>query len=96
MDDEEDLLDAIEKTLADLGYKVIGKNSGAGALAAFRAAPDSFDLIITDQTMPDIRGDALVEEFRRIRSDIPIILCTGFSSVIDADEAKRWALTLSV
>lgn len=41
-----------------------------------------------DQTMPDMRGDALVKKFRRIRPDVPIILCTGFSQATDADEAK--------
>ncbi len=89
VDDEVDLVDAIGKNLEDLGYAVIGKNSGAEALETFRAAPDRVDLIVTDQSMPDARGDVLVKEFRRIRSDIPIILCTGYSHVVDADKAKE-------
>lgn len=88
VDDEKDLVDAMGKSLGELGYDVMGKNSGAEALESFRIAPQNFDLIITDQTMPDIRGDSLVKEFRRIRPDVPIVLCTGFSQVMDADEAK--------
>ena len=45
------------------------------------------DLVVTDQTMPQMTGDVLARELRQLRSDIPIILCTGFSHVIDADKA---------
>jgi CheY-like chemotaxis protein len=58
------------------------------ALEVFRAAPQRFDLVITDQTMPRMTGDALSRAVRRIRPDIPIVLCTGFSHMIDAERAK--------
>ena len=48
----------------------------------------SFDLVITDQTMPHMPGEVLVRALRRIRPDIPVILCTGYSSNIDAKKAK--------
>ena len=54
----------------------------------FRAAPEGFDLVITDQTMPAMTGASLVAELRRIRPDIPIILCTGFSHLMTADQAR--------
>jgi DNA-binding NtrC family response regulator len=56
-------------------------------LASFQNTPDRFDLVITDQTMPMMTGEVLVQELRKIRPDIPIILCTGYSHRIDADKA---------
>ncbi|MGE5303648.1 MAG: ATP-binding protein [Alphaproteobacteria bacterium] len=92
VDDEPDLVDVVQEGLQDLGYEVLGKTNGTEALETFRAMPDRFDLIITDQTMPDITGDALAREFRRIRPDIPIILCTGFSHVVDGDNAEAMGI----
>ena len=88
VDDEPDLVDVVREGLQGLGYDVVGITNGMEALETFRAEPDRFDLIITDQTMPEITGEALTKEFRSIRPDIPIILCTGFSHVIDSDDAK--------
>lgn len=51
------------------------------------AAPQRFDLMITDQTMPDLTGDALTRALRHIRPDMPIILCTGFSHTMTAEKA---------
>jgi CheY-like chemotaxis protein len=59
------------------------------ALDLFRAAPDQFDLVITDMTMPHITGDNLVKEILNIRPDMPTILCTGFSEKIDEEKAKQ-------
>ena len=53
----------------------------------FRAAPYRFDLVITEQTMPSLTGDALARALRAIRPEIPIILCTGFSRTIDTEKA---------
>jgi CheY-like chemotaxis protein len=92
VDDEPDLVEVIQEILAGLGYQVAGKTSGTEALETFRAAPREFDLIITDQTMPDVTGEALTREFRAIRPDIPIILCTGFSHVIDGENAKAMGI----
>ena len=73
--------------LEHLGYRVTTATSSVDALAAFRTTPDAFDLVITDQTMPQMTGEALTRELRLIRANIPIILCTGFSHIIDADKA---------
>jgi CheY-like chemotaxis protein len=67
---------------------VIAKTDALEALEIFRSQPDAFDLVITDQAMPHVTGRELAEELLRIRSDIPIILCTGFSEVIHEEEAK--------
>jgi DNA-binding NtrC family response regulator len=63
-------------------------NNSRQALKEFQADPNRFDLVITDQTMPYLPGSELAKEMLRIRPDIPIILCTGHSSVIDRDIAK--------
>jgi len=72
-----------------LGYGVFSKNSSIEALEEFRREPEKFDLIITDQTMPKMTGMELIENLMRIRSDIPIILCTGFNEKITEDTTKR-------
>jgi signal transduction histidine kinase/ActR/RegA family two-component response regulator len=87
VDDEEILTLLMQEMLKQLGYDVEVKTSSVEALALFRAAPERFDLVITDQTMPLMSGDALAQELRAIRPDIPIILCTGYSHRIDAEQA---------
>jgi two-component system cell cycle sensor histidine kinase/response regulator CckA len=74
--------------LTGLGYNVVGMTSSLEALELFQAKPDRFDLVITDTTMPNLTGIELAQEFMRIRSDIPIILCTGFSEAITQERAK--------
>lgn len=81
VDDEEDLIYAGQKMLQRLGYTVITSAGGLEALATFRAAPHQFDLVITDQTMPQMKGTDLAREILKIRPDIPIILCSGYGSV---------------
>ena len=88
VDDEEDLLDMMQRRLERLGYRVIAKRSSLEALKVFEEDPDRFDLVITDQTMPQMTGAELAKRLMRIRPDIPIILCTGFSEVITPEDAK--------
>jgi PAS domain S-box-containing protein len=88
VDDEISITDLWEKILTSLGYKVAGYLSSIEALNAFRAAPDSFDLVITDQTMPQMTGGALAKELLAIRPDLPIILCTGYSHVMTEEMAR--------
>jgi len=71
-----------------LGYKVTNRTSSIEALEAFRYNPKGFDLVITDQTMPNMTGKTLAKEIMiTIRQDVPIILCTGFSEQIDERRA---------
>lgn len=88
VDDEEALARATQATLESLGYRVIACTSSHDALATFQLTPQAFDLIITDQTMPLMTGEQLVYAMRRVRPDIPIILCTGFSHSMDASKAS--------
>jgi PAS domain S-box-containing protein len=92
VDDEESLGRLGREILAPLGYDVVTHTSSHEALEAFRASPEWFDLVITDRTMPYMTGEVLAQEIRRIRDDIPIILCTGFSHTVDAEEAKGFGV----
>ncbi|MEE8304107.1 MAG: response regulator, partial [Candidatus Tectomicrobia bacterium] len=88
IDDEVTLTRLGHTMLERLGYDVVTRTSSIEALEAFRVSPQRFDLVITDQTMPQMTGEQLTQELRRIRPDIPIILCTGFSHVMHADKAQ--------
>ncbi len=88
IDDEPVQLKSVQHMLERLGYGVLAKADSLEALDTFRESPQAFDLIITDQTMPKMTGEKLAEAFLSIRSDIPVILCTGFSELINADKAK--------
>jgi signal transduction histidine kinase/CHASE2 domain-containing sensor protein/CheY-like chemotaxis protein len=88
VDDEKELVLIGKEMLEYLGYQVVTKNSSIDALKEFREKPDYFDLVVTDMTMPEMTGDKLAGELLSIRSDIPIILCTGFSEQINAQKAR--------
>ena len=88
VDDERSLSETVQMALTRLGYDVTVQTSSIEALEVFRLQPDRFDLVITDQTMPNMTGAELAKEVLHIRSDIPIILCTGFSKTITAAQAE--------
>ena len=88
IDDEEMLVEMGQEMLESLGYDVVALTNNLEALETFRAQPDRFDLVITDQTMPHKTGAELARELLRIRPDIPIILCTGFSEIITEKQAE--------
>jgi PAS domain S-box-containing protein len=88
VDDEKAMVDAIQPMIERLGYKVTSRTSSIEALKAFRANPDRFDLVITDFTMPNMTGMELAKELLKLRSDILIILCTGYSEHINEAKAK--------
>ena len=75
--------------LESLGYTATIYTSPQEALEHFRARPEAYDLVITDMTMPKLTGDKLATEIMAIRTDIPVILCTGFSELINREEALK-------
>ncbi|MBN2716568.1 MAG: response regulator [Deltaproteobacteria bacterium] len=83
VDDEAVLCDMMTASLRKAGYMVHRFTDGLLALEAFSAAPDDYDLVITDQTMPGISGLSLAKEIRRIRSDCHVIMCTGYSNKVN-------------
>ncbi len=89
VDDESMLADLGRMLLETLGYKATATTSAAEAVELFRRNPDGYDLIITDQAMPEMSGAQLAKEMMHIRADIPIILCTGFSESMNADLARE-------
>ncbi|WP_287125302.1 response regulator [Desulfobacter sp.] len=89
VDDEPSIVRMITQMLTRCGYEVIGKTSSASALNVFKDAPEQFDLVISDLTMPEISGDQLAQEIKQIRPGMPIILCTGHSNRMDENKAKE-------
>jgi len=77
VDDEPALALAGKKMLEKLGYDVVAGTDSSAALETFLQQPDSFDLVITDQTMPHMTGEMLAREILKVRADMPIILCSG-------------------
>jgi len=91
--DDQDIIVQMEKQMLEqLGYHVTGRISSVDVLEMFRADPDKFDLVITDMTMPNMTGEQLADELIKIRSDIPVILCTGFSEMMSEEKAKAMGI----
>ena len=93
VEDEPALARFAERALQRAGYDVRVCNDGTVALEQFRATPDAFDVIVTDLTMPGLPGDRLATELRALRSDIPIVLMTGFSRTITSRNAHEFGIT---
>jgi PAS domain S-box-containing protein len=89
VDDEALVAETCAAILVRLGYDVTSTCSSEDALARFATSPDSFDLVITDMTMPRMTGDRLAQEMLVLRPDIPIVLMTGYSSMVDESAAAR-------
>ena len=92
VDDEPAIVEIGKKILESLGYHVVTRTSGIEALALFKRQSEKFDLVITDMTMPQITGDKLARELCSIKKDIPVILCTGFSSIMTENKAKEMGI----
>jgi len=88
VDDEEMLVEMGKTMLERLGYEVITRTSSFEALTAFQNEPDRFDAVITDQTMPGMTGLELARRILQIRPNLPIILCTGYSNLVNEAKAK--------
>ncbi len=93
VDDEEMLARWGEQLLTHLGYAVVATTNPHEALDLFRMQPNQFNLVVTDQTMPAMSGEAFARALLAIREDIPIILCTGFSHNMTAEKAAHLGLS---
>ncbi len=89
VDDEKGLVSSLEAGLRRLGYRIRAHSDSRAALADFQKNTDKIDMVITDQTMPNLTGAALAKKILTVRPDMPIILCTGFSEAISEAEAKK-------
>jgi CheY-like chemotaxis protein len=88
VDDEDQIIKMEQEMLKKLGYQVTSMTSAGQALATFSDQPQKYDLIITDMTMPDMTGAELCQRILALRPDIPVILCTGFSELINKAKAR--------
>lgn len=86
VDDEAMALALVKRILVEAGYNVICAQSGVECLELFRAAPDKFDLVLLDLSMPMMNGDETFHRLRHIRPDVPVVLCAGF---IQQDKLDR-------
>ena len=87
IDDESMIAKMNEIILGEQGYNVTAMTDSQKALELIRMHPDRFDLIVTDQSMPNLSGAELAQEVLKIKSTMPIILCTGYSSVVSEEQA---------
>lgn len=90
VDDEKAVLEIEQRILQGLGYQVTAMLKPQDALVLVGKDPEAFDLLITDMTMPGMNGVQLIQAIRKIRVDMPVILCTGFSELMN--EAKASAI----
>jgi CheY-like chemotaxis protein len=89
IDDEASIVNMNRSILERLGYQVDTRMNPEDALNLFQSRPQEYDLVITDMTMPQMTGVQLTEHLKALRSDIPVIICTGHSSLIDEIKASE-------
>ena len=93
VDDEVFFMEVVQESLKLLGYQVTASQSSLTTLKTFRDNPLGYDLIITDQTMPEMTGVQLTQEIRKISSTVPVILCTGYSETVTEHSAHYYGVT---
>ncbi len=92
IDDEESILQVEAVILKNLGYSVLAFADASEALECIKKNPDLYDLVITDMTMPRMTGVEVFQSILTIRSDLPVILCTGFSEIINESKARKMGI----
>jgi CheY-like chemotaxis protein len=89
VDDEEAIRNILARSLLRAGYRVTACASSQEALVHFERDPSAFDLLITDMTMPGMNGKELAQRTMALRPGFHTILCSGYSSLVNAEEAAR-------
>jgi PAS domain S-box-containing protein len=93
IDDEEALVRLGEELVAELGYEPVGFTSSRAALEAFRADPTRFDVVLSDETMPELTGSDLALAVRKLRGDLPIVLMSGLVTPALTQRAREAGVT---
>ncbi|MDG4475775.1 GAF domain-containing protein [Thiovibrio frasassiensis] len=93
VDDEEQIRGVTATILSKHGYQITTRTNGVEALAEFKKQPDRFQLLITDMTMPAMTGAELAREILALKPEMPIILCTGQSDLINREKALAMGIT---
>lgn len=96
VDDEPGLAYLGRQMLESHGFSVRESTDPYEALSLFQQSPGDFDALVTDQTMPGLTGSELIAKFRAIRPDMPTVMCTGYSDLIDEEGAKSRGVTAFV
>jgi PAS domain S-box-containing protein len=96
VDDEKTIATMTRDMLERAGYRVEIRSDPFAALELFRSAPQRFDMVITDMTMPGMGGDVLARKVMEIRPEIPVIICTGYSNLLDKDKAEALGIAAFV
>ena len=89
VDDDKTIVNMSKIMLEKLGYHVNSKTSSIDALVDFKRQPEKYDVVITDLTMPQMTGLELADEILSVRPDTPIILCTGYSSLLTSTDRSN-------
>ena len=92
VDDEISLVEITKMRVEDLGYTATAMASSQQALELVLADPGAFDLVITDQTMPEMTGEEMARRILQVRPDMPIVLCTGYSANFDSDASREMGI----
>ncbi len=92
VDDDRMIVEMMEQMLCHMGYEVTSCLDSVECLKVFQEQPEDFDVLITDMTMPKLSGDMLAAEVLKLRSDMPVILCTGFSHQMDEQKAMAMGI----
>lgn len=92
IDDDELVSEYLAALLESESYEVKVLNRSIEALECFTEHPDDFDLVITDQVMPEMTGVEIAQAMMKVRPDTPILLITGYSEKITAENAKSFGL----
>jgi len=96
VDDEISIVDMMARNLGRLGYRVETRLNPLEAVDLLQSKSNRFDLLITDMTMPQMTGVQLSEKLKKIKPEIPVILCTGHSDLIDEEKAERLGIAAYV
>lgn len=96
VDDRDELVETSRKLLTGLGYEVEATNCPEQALKDFKKRPEFFDAVITDLHMKKMTGILLAEKLRRVRKDIPIVLCTGYNDAMTENAARQAGISVVV
>jgi len=85
IEDEEPVRAVARSILEGVGYEVVTADDGREGLQALRDAPNGFDLVLLDMTKPHLGGDEVLERIRQTHPELPVILCSGYNQIEDAE-----------
>ncbi len=89
VDDEPSIARLVQQTLERLGYTVTARLSSIDALEVYKKNPNKFDMVLSDMSMPGMTGDQLAYEIKKIKPNMPVVICTGFSERINKEKAQE-------